>query len=143
MACYNVLRLSLLTGCSLSPKKNFFDRIKNDLQNNKEIEMIDGMRRQVISFSAAAEYIYRLSLIDNERLPDIINICGDELYSKYEMGCAVARSLGVSEDLVKKISENDGMRFFLDRRAACVNMDNSLLKKLLCLDEIPCEPSFA
>lgn len=133
---FNVVRFSLLFGPSLSEKKNFFDKICEDLLSGKSVEMIDGMERQVISYADAARYMYELSVLDASEIPPVINICGDEHYSKYDMGCVLARKLGVPESLVQPVSEEQGSRFFSDKRASYISLDNSLLKSLLNIDEI-------
>lgn len=136
---FTVLRFSLLLGPSLTDKKNFYDKLCMDLLNSNEIEMIDGMKRQVISYADAARFMFELSNIDSEMLPDIINVCGDKFYSKYDIGCVLAEKNKLSTSLVKKISEEQGKSFFLDKRASCIHMDNSLLKSLLKIDQISWE----
>lgn len=133
---FTVLRFPLLLGPSLTTKQHFYDRICKDLKNNNPIEMIDGMKRSVISYSDAAKFMFLLSCCDENSIPNIINVCGDEIYSKYDIGCILARKTGASVSLVKKISEEQGRSFFLDKRASDIVMDNTLLKSLLGIDEI-------
>lgn len=133
---YNVVRFSLLFGPSLSGKKNFYDSVCEDLQSGKQTEMLDGMERQVISYADAAKYMYELSELDSEKLPSVVNVCGDKLYSKYDMGCVLADKLKVSKTLVNKVSEEQGRKLFSDKRASSITMDNSLLKSLLSIEEV-------
>lgn len=132
---FTVLRLPFMLGTSLTSKTHFYDNICSKLLNGETVEMIDGMKRSVLSFKQAAELIYSLSVLP-DTLPPIINICSDTELSKYEIGCTLARKLGVSTQLIKSISEEEGKKFFKDRRASVASMDNSLLKSLLGLKEI-------
>lgn len=131
---FTVLRLPFMLGESLSSTPHFYDRITTSLKNNEEVEMIDGMYRSVLSYSQAAELIYSLSLL-NEK-PQVINLCSDESLSKYDMGCILAEKLGADKSLIKKISEDEGKKFFKDKRVAFGAMDNSLLKALLNKEKI-------
>lgn len=133
---YTVIRFPFLLGCSLSAKSHFYDKIQRTLLDGETVEMIDGMKRSVLSYSQAAELVYRLSLLPEKMLPDIINVCGDKTVSKYEMGVAIAQRLGVSDSLVTRISEEEGEKFFKDKRARCTSMDNTLLKNLLMMEKI-------
>ncbi len=133
---YTVLRLPFMLGPSLVPtRRHFFDNIKSSLQEGKEVEMIDGFTRSVLSYSQAAKIMFELSQIENE-LPQTINICGDKAYTKYEVGCILAKKFGGDLSLIKKISEFEGEKFFKDKRAHSTVMDNTLLKKLLCREKI-------
>ena len=126
-----------MLGESLSSTPHFYDRITTSLKNNEEVEMIDGMYRSVLSYSQAAKLIYSLSLLKEK--PQVINVCSDESLSKYEMGCILAEALGASKALIKKISEDEGKKFFKDKRVSFGAMDNSLLKALLNKEEITWE----
>ncbi len=134
---FTVLRFPFMLGPSLSERPHFYDRICDSLLKGDSPELIDGMHRSVISFSQAAELMYRLSLC--EKLPQIINVCADSALSKYDVGCVLAKKLGVGENRLKKISEAEGESFFKDKRASFVSMDNTLIKSLLGLEEIKWE----
>lgn len=131
---FTVLRFPFMLGASLSSVPHFYDKITASLKNNEEVEMIDGMYRSVLSYSQAAELIYSLSLLKTK--PQVINVCSDESLSKYDMGCILAEKLGASKTLIKKISEDEGKKFFKDERVSCGAMDNSLLKALLNKEKI-------
>ena len=127
---YTVLRLPFMLGPSLNSSPHFYDRICTSLKNNESVEMIDGMFRSVLSYSQVAEIMFTLSQTDGD-LPPVINICSDDSLSKYEMGCILAQELNRPAELIKKISEAQGKKFFKDRRAHSAPMDNTLLKNLL------------
>ncbi len=133
---YTVLRLPFMLGPSDISKAHFYDNIRKKLLNGEAIEMINGMKRSVLSYRQTAELIYLLSLLPTDRLPKIINVCSDTELSKYEMGCVIAKNLNAPPYLIKSISEEQGEKFFKDKRASRTAMDNSLLKTLLGLEEI-------
>ncbi len=134
---YTVVRLPFLLGPSLLKKTHFYDSVYSALAKGEKIDLIDGMYRSTISFSQAANFIYSLALLEN--VPPIINVCADNALSKYDIGCILAKKMGVSEDIIKKISEVEGKRFFKDKRASHIYMDNSLLKELLGIERIQWE----
>lgn len=126
---FTVTRLPFMIGPSLSGKPHFYDRICNQLKNGEKVEMIDGMKRSVLSYDEVAKFLIALS--QKDKLPQIINVCGDEGLSKYEIGCRIAREIGVDVSFVEKLSEEQGSKFFKDKRASVSVMDNSLLKTLI------------
>ncbi|MGN1443720.1 MAG: NAD-dependent epimerase/dehydratase family protein [Acutalibacteraceae bacterium] len=133
-AGFTAVRLPFMLGPSLLSKPHFYDRICSDLSNNNPIEMIDGLRRSVLSFHSVAEILVSLASLPIE-LPEALNVCGDTDLSKYEIGCILAQKIRAPLSLVKKISEEQGEKFFKDKRASCSIMDNKLLKSLLGLTE--------
>lgn len=133
-AGFTAVRLPFMLGPSLLPRPHFYDRICSDLSNNNPVEMIDGLRRSVLSYHSVAEILVSLASLPIE-LPKALNVCGDTDYSKYEIGCILAKKIGAPLSLVKKISEEQGKKFFKDKRASCSIMDNELLKVLLGLTE--------
>lgn len=136
---HTVLRLPFMIGPALNKKPHFYDSIISSLLKGEDVEMIDGLHRSVLSFSQVADIMHRLSLFPYDTLPKVINLCGDEGYSKYETGCAIAEKIGASCENIKKITEEDGEKFFKDKRASSAIMNNSLLKKLTGLKEIKWE----
>ncbi|MBR1810089.1 MAG: NAD(P)-dependent oxidoreductase [Clostridia bacterium] len=134
---FTAVRLPFMLGPSPFPDKpHFYDTIREKLENGEPIEMIDGMRRSVLSYRQAAALLFSLSLLPRDRIPDVINLGGDQSYSKYEMGCALAKKFHAPTSLVKKITETQGEKFFKDQRASSAVMDNTLLKRLLGLREL-------
>lgn len=133
---FTVLRLPFMLGPSLfGGRPHFYDRIKASLQSGQSVEMIDGLYRNVMSYQQTAELLFVLSQYGGA-LPDVINVCSDKGMSKYEMGCRLAEHFGFSAELIVKISEKEGEKFFADKRASSSIMDNSLLKTMLEIDEI-------
>ena len=129
-AGFNVVRLPFMLEASLSATPHFYDKIKDSLLNNETVEMIDGMYRSVLSYSQVAKILLTLAQLE-EPIPPIINVCSDNAFSKYEMGCIIAKNLNVPPSLIHKISEDEGKKFFKDNRATNGGMDNTLVKSLL------------
>ena len=71
-----------------------------------------------------------------EAAPAIVNVCGDEDLSKYDIGLRIADKLGVTRKLVKPISIVGSGGIFQAKRAASTLMDNRLLKETLGLTEV-------
>ena len=127
---FTVTRLPFMVGTSLGPVPNFYDNSVRRLQNGETIEMIDGMARSALSYKDTARLLVRLSALP---LPkgETVNVCGERGYTKYEIGCLLAKKAGAPLSLVQKLTMQEGQRFFKDRRADCSLMDNSKLKRLL------------
>lgn len=134
---FTVFRYPFMLGKSLTAKPHFYDNICKKLSSGETTEMIDGMYRSVLSYRQAAELTYMLSLIPSP--PDTVNICSDSVLSKYDVGIILANNRIAPSHLIKKISEEEGRKFFRDKRASCTAMDNSLLKKLTGLKKIKWE----
>ena len=132
---FTVCRLPFMLGESLSGVPHFYDKIKASLLKGEQVEMIDGLYRSVLSYNQVAEILCRLSEFE-EKLPSVINICSDKGLSKYEMGLVLAKNINAPSELIKKISEEEGQKFFKDKRASNGVMDNTLLKSLLGEKEI-------
>ena len=131
-----VVRLPFMFGPSLSGKKGFYDNLCRKLKNGQSVDMIDGMIRNALSFNSASNLLLKLSRLNIDEIPAIINMCSDNQYSKYDIGLLAAKMTGVSQSLIKKISEQEGKKFFTDNRASSIIMNNDLLKRVLHLDNI-------
>jgi len=134
---YNVVRFPFLIAPSLLPDKpHFYDRIVDALGQGKPVEMFCDSYRSALNFNAAAELTLRLMVCDKE-VPPILNVCGDRVLSKYEIGLMIAEKIGVSKHLVIPIEIASQTGIFNAKRAATTLMDNSLLKTTLGIREIP------
>lgn len=138
-ACgHNVLRLPYMFGTSLSPqKKHFYDEIVEDLQQGKEIKMFYDSIRSSLDYRTVAGLTVQLAEnYLNKKIPKILNLCGDDSLSKYDLGLMLARKFCMSEDLIVSASmENDNQIFQAKRASVCL-MDNTLLKNTLGLTKI-------
>lgn len=134
---YNVVRFPFLIAPSIVPgKKHFYDAIAETIQQGKVMEMFADSYRSALSFDTAAQLTVRLMESYREEYPKILNVCGDDALSKYDVGLMIADKLGVSRDLIKPISVNDASGIFEAKRASSTLMDNGLLKQTLGLDEV-------
>lgn len=136
---YNVVRFPFLIAPSLLPgKKHFYDTIADTLRAGKPFEMFSDSYRSTLSFDTAARLTIEL-MQRKEPVPQIVNICGDKAYSKYDVGLLIADKVGASRDLVVPISIGASEGIFEAKRASSTVMDNTLLKKTLGYDEIKLE----
>lgn len=137
---YNVVRYPFLIAPSVSPvKKHFYDKIVASLSNGDQVEMFADSYRSSMSFDTAASLLIDLIENYNQDIPSILNICGDEDLSKYDIGKMIANKIGADETLVVPISTECNSSIFKAERAQSTLMDNSALKRILGLDSIKCE----
>lgn len=131
---YNIARFPFLIGSSLlMHKKHFYDTIVSSLVEGKNVEMFADSYRSALSFDDAARLLVELSL--QSEVPKLLNVCGDDDLSKYDIALQIADKLNVSRELVVPISMDCSSGIFIEERAKSTLMDNSLLKKTL---GIPC-----
>lgn len=134
---YNVVRYPFLIAPSLSPvKKHFYDVIAENITNGKSMEMFKDSFRSSMSFDTAAALLIRVMENYTPDTPKILNICGDDALSKYEVGLMIAKKLGVSDELIVPVSSDETGGIFEASRAKSTLMDNTKLKELLGLKEI-------
>ena len=133
---FTAVRFAYMLGPSLTGKPHFYDKICSALRAGEPVEMIDGMVRSALTYETAASLLGALSALPARDLPDTVNLCSDGAYTKYELGLAVARSIGAPEALVRPLPEAEGQKFFLDRRAKRTVMDNTRLKRLLGIGSV-------
>ncbi len=136
---FTVIRLPYMLGPSLLKKRHFYDAIFEKLSLGTPVDMIDGMVRSALSYETAAQLLAMLALQTEKALPGIYNLCSDGEYSKYDLGLRIAARAGVPASLVHRITEFEAASFFKDRRASRSVMDNTKLKTLLGIGEIPLE----
>ena len=134
---YNVVRYPFLIAPSLSPvKKHFYDVIAKNITEGRRMEMFQDSFRSTLSFDTAAALLIRVMENYTPDTPKILNICGDDALSKYDVGLMIAKKLGVSSDLIVPVSAEETEGIFEASRAKSTLMDNSRLKELLGLSEV-------
>ncbi len=130
-AGFNVVRYPFLISPSLVPgKDHFYDVIVKKLSNGEEIEMFSDSYRSSLSFQTAADILIQLCEL-NDKCPDILNICGDDDLSKYDIGLMMADKLGINREKVIPIRVSEASGIFKTPRASSTLMDNSLVKEIL------------
>lgn len=131
---YQCARYSYMCAPSLiSRKKHFFDELLSTLKRGEQIFMLTDWVRSSLSYSTAAELSYRLLLSDFTE--KAVNICADSPTSKYDIGLMAAQHINAPSSLVVPCTSEE-LGIFSERRARDIITDNSLLKKLLSIDEI-------
>lgn len=134
---YNVVRYPYLIASSLSPaKKHFYDIIVDTLTNGNEMEMFKDWYRSALNLDTAASLLIELVERYTEAIPKILNLCGDNAVSKYDIGLMIADKLGVDRKRIIPITTEKPDGIFETQRAQSTLMDNSKLKKVLNLSEI-------
>lgn len=130
----NVVRFPFLISPSIVYKPHFYDVIAESIRSGKSFEMYEDSFRSSLSFENAAKLL--IELMEKDRVPQIINICGDQALSKYDIGLMIADREGVSRDLIVPISIAQPKDNFTIERAKSTLMDNTLLKSILGISKI-------
>ena len=137
VAGFNAVRFPVLMGPSLVPgKKHFYDEIVETVKNGGTMEMFEDQKRSMLDFDTAAKMLIKLMETPEARQYPIVNICGDEALSKYELGKRIARRHGLDENKIIPIRMDDDSKIFAAKRAKETLLDNRLLKKILGLTEL-------
>ena len=127
---FHVLRFSLLYGPSLCQRKTFYDTTLEALRKGESVEMIDGLARNALSYQKAAQYCARLACAEKS-VPPILNVCGKRLLTKYALGLFIAEEAGASPEQILSITQTEGQKFFADKRAGMIALENNLLYNIM------------
>ena len=131
----NVVRFPFLISPSLAGKPHFYDRIVESLRNNEPFDMYEDSYRSSLSFENAARLL--IALIEKGNREPIVNVCGDEDLSKYDVGLLVAKREGLDPKLIIPVKMGEiTVEGFVTKRATSTLMDNSLLKQILNLEYV-------
>lgn len=137
VAGFNVVRFPVLMGPSLAPnKKHFYDEIIEKLQNGEKIEMFKDQFRSMIDFDTASKVVIDLIETPEAQQYKILNIAGDEKLSKYELAIRIADKYNLNKNNIIGISIDTDNKIFTAKRAKETILDNSLVKKVLKLNEL-------
>ena len=130
----NVVRLPFLISPSITNKKHFYDVIVDNLKQGKPVEMYSDSYRSSLGFDQAAELV--VELIEKNKEHPIVNVCGDEDLSKYEVGIRIADRELLDEKLIVPVLAMRSAEWNSVKRAYSTLMDNSLLKSILGIERI-------
>ena len=132
---FNVVRLPFMIGPSLlENKKHFYDNIVEKTAQGETFTLADGLWRSALDYSSVADILLKLSCKKN--VPQILNLCGDDSLSKYEVGLLIAEKHNLPTQYLVKTPEAEIMKLFYETRTSSTAMDNTLLKGILGVDEI-------
>lgn len=99
---YFILRFSLVYGFTLSTYTSFFDTAYSTLKSGKELNAFTDQFRKILYVEDAAEILAKLKRLHKTNM--IMNICGDEYFSRYDMCVKMADKYGLAKFLIKKAS---------------------------------------
>jgi dTDP-4-dehydrorhamnose reductase len=101
-AKYIILRTALVYGFTLSTYTSFFDVAYRTLNSGSKINAFDDQYRNPIYTEDATRILAELhgKYTQNE----VINFCGSEYLSRYEMCMMMAEEFGFNKGLIKKSS---------------------------------------
>jgi dTDP-4-dehydrorhamnose reductase len=123
---YLILRTALMYGFSISEHKSFFDFSFLQLMNGQEVKAFYDQFRNALFVEEAARFIKQLTRI---KLPDydVMNFCGFEKLSRYEMVLKTAEVFGLNTELVKKESCESFTQY---KMAKMLSLNFDKMKKL-------------
>lgn len=132
---FNVVRLPFMAGASLlRNKKHFYDSIVEKTAEGQDFTLANGLWRSALDYENVADILVKLSLMKN--VSPILNVCGDDKLSKYDVGVMIAKKHNLPMEHIIKTPESEIMKLFDERRTSSTAMDNTLLKSLLGVSEI-------
>ena len=130
----NVVRLPFLISPSLVEKRHFYDTIVDELKLRRPIKMFSDSYRSTLGFDQAAELI--VELIKKNRKYPVVNVCGDNAFSKYDVGVMIAKREKLDSNLIVPVLAKYSEEWNRVNRAHSTLMDNSLLKSILGIEKI-------
>ncbi|MBQ6560454.1 MAG: sugar nucleotide-binding protein [Erysipelotrichaceae bacterium] len=128
----HVVRFPFLISPSLAKKPHFYDQIVASLREGKPFEMYADSYRSSLSFENVARFL--IALMEHRNTEPIVNVCGDQDLSKYDVGKLIALREGLDPELIVPITMEKKMAGFETKRATSTLMDNRLLKQILDLE---------
>ena len=134
---YNGVRFPFMIAPSLVPgKKHFYDVIVDAITRGETMEMFSDSYRSTLNFDTAAHLTIEMMETYRAEYPPILNVCGDDALSKYDVGCIIADKVGAPRHLIRPISIADNTGIFQAKRASSTVMDNALLKQTLGINVV-------
>ena len=134
---YNVVRFPFMIGPSIiEGKKHFYDVIVETIQDGRCMEMFEDAYKTALDFNTVVGVLVELTKSYSPEMPKVLNIAGDDVLSKYDIGLIIADKYNVSHELIVPISVKEDTKIFTEKRADCTLMDNSAVKKVLGLTEL-------
>jgi len=123
---YLILRTALMYGFSMSEHKSFFDFSFLQLMNGQEVKAFYDQFRNALFVEEAAKFIKQLTRIKLQDY-DVMNFCGFEKISRYEMVLKTAEVFGLNTELVKKESCESFTQY---KMAKTLSLNFDKMKKL-------------
>ncbi|MCX8057376.1 MAG: sugar nucleotide-binding protein [Ignavibacteria bacterium] len=123
---FMILRTALMYGFSISSHKSFFDYAFIQLMNGKEVKAFYDQFRNPLFVEEAAKFILMLTQI-KLRNQDVMNFCGFEKLSRYEMVLRTAEVFNFHLELVQKESCDNFKEY---KMAKNLSLNFNKMKKL-------------
>jgi dTDP-4-dehydrorhamnose reductase len=95
---YLILRTSLVYGFTLSSYTSFFDVAYKSLAEGKELRAFTDQFRNALYVEDAADILVKLPALYKQN--DVINFCGNEYLSRYDMCIGTCEVFGLDKKLV-------------------------------------------
>lgn len=121
-----VTRLSWLAGLGTTTRPHFLDEQIASLRQRKTVSLFEDEWRTPLSANAAAHALVQLSERD---VSGVLHLGGPERLSRYEMGCILAKVLGVNVDLIQ--GESQKAKKTPEQRPSDVSLNSALWRRLM------------
>jgi len=121
-----VARVSWLVGSGTAERPHFLDQQIGTLQQGRPIQMFSDEWRSPLGMEAAAQALLALATTD---VSGVLHLGGPEKLSRYEMGCTLAKVLGVKQELVQTIERSEMKS--PEPRPSDVSLDSTRWRQLM------------
>jgi dTDP-4-dehydrorhamnose reductase len=124
-----VFRHTFMFGPSLEGKNTFYSAILDSLLNQRLFDLFCDNDRNFIDFSTTAKVM--LAIAKDKKNYGILNVCGDERLSKYDLGILLAKKYNLPSDCLRKVFFKDDTNIYIAKRPQVTLMKNDKLKSIL------------
>lgn len=121
-----VARLSWLVGLSTPERPLFLDQQITSLRQGQPISLFHDEWRTPLCVEATAQALVAFATTD---VAGILHMGGPERLSRHQMGCILAKVLGVKEDLVQAMGQNE--KKSPEQRPHDVSLNSSQWRRLM------------
>ena len=128
-----IIRTNFFGTSNLGIKKNFAQKIINDLKKGKKIYIFEDVYFSPISIVKLSRIIYKLIKLEAK---GTFNVCSDERISKYLYALKIARKINLNKKLIIKSSIKDKFNNKLVLRPLDMSLKNKKVKNYLNIKNI-------
>lgn len=130
---YLIIRTNFFGTSKLGIKKNFAQRIIDDLKKNKKIYIFEDVYFSPISIFKLSNIIYKLIKL---KAKGTFNVSSDEKISKYFYALKIAKKINLDKKLIIKSSIKDNFNKKLVLRPLDMSLKNKKIKDYLNIKSI-------
>ena len=106
-------------------RSNPVSMIIERLKNNESLKLVDDV---FVNILFVTDLVKLLKVVVDKNVDGLINVSGDEIYSRYELGIEIARLLALNKGLISRVSSSEFQT--VAERPLDTSFDNRLMKEL-------------